>query len=75
MIGGSPVSTDGKLIGNYERIKQGSIDSKTLETILGNVDGITLWFEAGTKLESLDHYFDSIIMEKLWNFAWRLTEI
>ena len=75
MIGGSPVSTDGKLIGNYERIKQGSIDGKTLETILGNVDGITLWFEAGTKLESLDHYFDSIIMEKLWNFAWRLTEI
>ena len=51
-------STDGKLRGSDEHIKQGSTNVKLYGTILGYLDGITLRLDVVTELGSLDGYFD-----------------
>ena len=50
--------TDGKVFGSDECIRLGSSDGKLLDTILGNVDGITLEFDVGKELRYLDGSFD-----------------
>ena len=42
------------MLGSDEGIKLGSTYGKVLDTILGNVDGITLGLDIGTKLGFLD---------------------
>ena len=50
MIGDSLGSTGGKMLRSDVDIKLGSTDGKLIGTILGNLDGITLWIDAGTEL-------------------------
>ena len=45
--------TDGKVIVSDEGIKLGSMDGQVLDTILGNVRGITLGLDVGRELGSL----------------------
>ena len=42
------------MLGSDEGIKLGLSDGKVLDTILGNVDEITLGLDSGTELVSLD---------------------
>ena len=51
-------STDGKVPESNEGIKLGLFDGKVLDTILGNVDVITIGFDVGTELGSFDGSFD-----------------
>ena len=46
------------MLGSDEGIKLVSNDGKVIETILGNVDEITLGIDVGTYLGSLDGLFD-----------------
>ena len=44
-----------------------------LDTILENVDGITLGLDVGTTLDSLDGSFDGFNDGNLGCFSWRIT--
>ena len=48
------------MIGSDEGIELGSNDGKLIDTILGNLYGITLGLDVGTDLGSLDRSFDNI---------------
>ena len=50
------VSNDGKVLGSDEGIKLGSTYGQVLGSILEYVDGITLGFDVGTEMGSLDGY-------------------
>ena len=50
--------TDGKVLGSDEDIKLETTDAKLLETILGNVNGITLGIDVGAELDFLDGSLD-----------------
>ena len=54
MFGCSLGYTDGKLLVYDEGIKLVISDGEVIDTILGNVDGITLGIGVGTELGSLD---------------------
>ena len=51
-------STDGKVLGSDEDMKQGHTDDKVLGTIFWNFYGITLGLDVGTDLGSLYESFD-----------------
>ena len=51
-------STDDKVLGSDEGIKLGLFYSKVFDTILGNVDKITLGLDVGPDLGYLDRSFD-----------------
>ena len=57
LFGDSLVSTDVKVIGYNEGITLRCTDGNCFDTILGNVDGITLWLDVGTKLGTLDKLY------------------
>ena len=46
------------MLGSDTFIKLGSTDDEVFDTILRNVDGITLGLDVGTELGSLDGSFD-----------------
>ena len=48
VLGDSLGYTDGKMLGSDEVINMGSTDGKVLDTMLVNVDGITLGLAVGT---------------------------
>ena len=48
MLGGSLGYTYGKVLGSDEGIKLGLSDGKVIDTIIRNVDGITLGIDVGT---------------------------
>ena len=52
--------------GSDEGIKLGLFHGKSIGTILGNVDVITLGLDVGTYLDSLDGSFDGSNYSKIW---------
>ena len=57
-IVGSLVSIDDKVLSYDEGIIIGPTDGEVIDTILGNVDGITLGLNIGTELGPFYRYFD-----------------
>ena len=58
LLGGSLGYTDNKMLGSDEGIKLAPNDGKVIGTILGDLDGITLWSDVGIYLGFFDRYFD-----------------
>ena len=58
LLGSSLRFTDGKVHGSDKGTKLGLFYGKVIGTILGNVDGITLRFDFGTEMVSIDVFFD-----------------
>ena len=56
MLGYSLLLSDGRVIGSDEGIILGFTDGELLDTILINIDEITLGIDVGTDLVSLDGY-------------------
>ena len=59
LIGESLGYNEGMVLGSNEGTKLGYTDGKVLDTILGNVDKITLGLDFGTELSYLDNIFDA----------------